>query len=102
MAQDTNGTKSLLERLNSAVDLAPAGTGGRRVPVTIGGKTYHGGIAEVPIDVLALCTAADLEAMRPAHRSHRTRRLNEAARDGTFSAEEVAELQARGVLRPER
>jgi hypothetical protein len=68
------------------------------VPVTIGGKTYPGGIAAVPLDELALCSSADLAAMRFAHRSHRTRRLNEAARDGSFSPEQVAALQAKGVL----
>jgi hypothetical protein len=95
----TDKTKeTLLERLDSAGDLAPAGNAGKRVPVTIGGTTYPGGIAAVPIEELALCTTADLAAMRFAHRSHRTRRLNEAAKNGTFTPEQVAALQARGVL----
>jgi hypothetical protein len=90
--------KALLDRLDAATDLAPAGTARRAVPVSIGGTTYPGGIAAVPIEELALCTTADLAAMRFAHRSHRTRRLKEAAKDGTFSQETVKALQARGVL----
>ena len=88
---------SLLERLDAAVDLAPSGSSRKAVPVTIRGTVYNG-IAAVPIEELALCTTADVEAMRTAHRSHRSRRLREAAKDGTFSREQVAALKARGVL----
>jgi hypothetical protein len=94
-----DGTKDrLLERIETAGDLAPAGTARRQVPITIGGTTYPGGIAAVPIEELVLCSPADVQAMNPAHRSHRSRRLHEAARNGTLSPAEVAALKDRGVL----
>ena len=100
MSNESGEPDTLLARLDAAGDLAPAGTSRSAVPVTIGGITYPGGIAAVPPEELALCTPADLAAMRFAHRSHRTRRLKEAAKDGTFSEEAVKALQARGVLPP--
>lgn len=36
--------------------------------------------------------------MKPAHRSHRSRRLMAAAKDGTLSLAEVQALQTKGVL----
>jgi hypothetical protein len=98
MSNESEKNDTLLARLDAAQDLAPAGTARRAVRVTVGGKTYAGGIAEVPIEELALCTTADVKAMRFAHRSHRTRRLREAARDGTLSPAQVEALQYRGVL----
>jgi hypothetical protein len=65
--------------------------------VVIGGKIYDG-IAAVPVADLALCSDADYQAMKPAHRSHRSRRLMAAAKDGTLSLAEVQALQAKGVL----
>jgi hypothetical protein len=92
---DTSPHDSLLERIEAADDLVR--TGRRATPVTIGGKEYKG-IMDVPVEELALCSSADYEAMRPAHRSHRSRRLRTAARDGTFSPEQVRALKAKGVL----
>lgn len=87
-----------LARLAAAGDLAPTvGRGRQPVPVIIGGKTY-GGIAAVPLEDLAMCSAADYAAMRPAQRSHRSRRLLAAAKDGTLPQTHVQALQARGVL----
>jgi hypothetical protein len=87
-----------LSRLARADDLAPTvGSGRAPVPITIGGREYAG-IVDVPPEELALCSAADYEAMAPAHRSHRSRRLRKAAKDGSLSSEYVEALQARGVL----
>jgi hypothetical protein len=89
---------TLLARIAAAADLAPTIGGGRgRVPVSIGGKTYDG-IAAVPLAELALCSYVDYQAMKPAQRSHRSRRLTAAAKDGTLSSAEVQALQAKGVL----
>jgi hypothetical protein len=98
MTHETTVQESLLERLNAAEDLAPTVGGGRKpVPVTIGGKQYEG-IAAVPIEELALCSNADYLAMKPAHRSHRSRRLQKAATDGTFTPAQVKALQSKNVL----
>lgn len=91
-------TTSLLDQLAEAEDLAPTvGHARAPVPISIGGETYDG-IAAVPVHVLALCSADDYEAMAPAHRSHRSRRLRAAATDGTFTAAEIEALQRKGVL----
>jgi hypothetical protein len=58
---------AFLDRIRGAEDLAPTVGGGRyggAVPVTIGGTVYAG-IGAVPIEALALCSAADYGAMRP-------------------------------------
>jgi hypothetical protein len=90
---------SLIERLDTASDLAPTvGEWRKPVPLTIGGKEYVEGIAAVPIAELVLCSAEDWRNMKPAHRSHRSRRLRKAATDGTFTSALVEALQARGVL----
>jgi hypothetical protein len=89
---------ALLERIEAATNLAPVGTARRAVPVTVGGTVYTGGIAEVPIEELLFCSPEDVQAMKPAHRSHRSRRLHLAARNGTFSPAEIAALKERGVL----
>jgi len=95
---DADTEESFLARLAAADDLAPTvGSSRAPVPVSIDGKSYDG-IAEVPVEVLAICSAADYEAMRPAHRSHRSRRLRAAAKDGTLSPAYVTALQAKGVL----
>ena len=95
---DADAEELFLARLAAADDLAPmVGSSRAPVPITIDGKSYYG-IAEVPVEVLALCSAADFEAMGPAHRSHRSRRLRAAAKDGTLSPAYVAALQAKGVL----
>jgi hypothetical protein len=95
---DADAEESFLARLAAADDLAPTvGSGRAPVPITIDGKSYDG-IAEVPAEVLALCSAADYEAMGPAHRSHRSRRLRAAVEDGTFSPAQVEALRAKGVL----
>jgi hypothetical protein len=86
---------AFLRRLQQADDLVP--TGKERPRVTIAGKSYDS-MAAVPIEELALCSPADYEAMRPAHRSHRSRRLRAAAKDGSLSPAHVEALQARGVL----
>lgn len=95
----TDAEEAFLERVAAAEDLAPTvGSGRAPVPVTIGGQEYEG-IAAVPVDVLALCSAADYEAMRPAHRSHRSRRLRAAATDGKSLSPAVVEaLKEKGVL----
>lgn len=69
-----------LARLAAAADLAPTvGSGRHPVTVTIDGQTYDG-ITAVPLEDLAMCSAADYAAMRPAQRSHRSRRLMPAPR----------------------
>jgi hypothetical protein len=97
-----------LAAIDGATDLAPrAGHGtAAAVPVTIGGIVYQG-IGQVPIEALALCTAEEYAAMRPAQRSHRSRRLLAAAGDprysrspdfGKFSPAQVQALRDKGIL----
>ena len=98
MEDATSEQSSLLARIEEADDLAPTvGSGRAPVPVTVGGNTYNG-IAAVPLADLGLCSAAGYEAMKPALRSHRSRKLMEAVKKGKFSTPEVEALQAKGVL----
>jgi hypothetical protein len=98
-ALGTGQRDAFLKRLDEAEDLAPTvGNARAPVPVTIAGTTYEGGIASVPIEELALCSAVDYEAMGPAHRSHRSRRLRQAAKTGALPVAYVEALQAKGVL----
>lgn len=93
---DTAKSDSLLARLDATTDLAPVGAR-RAVPITINGTEYAG-VMVVPIEELALCSAADYDRMKHAQRSHRSRRLRDAAKSGELTPEQVKALQARGVL----
>ncbi|MFL5911205.1 MAG: hypothetical protein ACJ768_11610 [Gaiellaceae bacterium] len=97
-----------LAAIDGATDLAPtAGQGtAAAVPVTIGGIVYQG-MGRVPLEALALCTAEEYGAMRPAQRAHRSRRLLAAASDpryskspdfGKFGAAQVQALREKGIL----
>src|SRR4051794_8591010 len=96
-ATSSAADEAILARLAKTDDLAPAAAGRGPVAITIGGKTYRG-IATVPVEELALCNGTDFDAMLPAQRSHRSRILRRAAKDGTLSRPVVEALQRKGVL----
>ena len=95
---DDAAEKALLARIEAAENLAPTVGSRGTVPVTVGGITYPGGINAVPLDDLAVLSGEDHAAMNEGHRSHRSRRLRQAAREGKLSPAIVKALQAKKVL----